>query len=95
MITDFIKNIWKRQHVKKLYVRFPDCLDQMKTVDANFETAISNTIQKLDLYHRESIFKSVYHQAAINTIGVIFVNTQSIDNNYYDDNLINSFVKST
>ena len=44
MISDFIKNIWRRQDKKRMSVTFPDCLDQMKTADANFEMAVSNTI---------------------------------------------------
>ena len=86
MIKDFIDNIWKRQDKKKLSVQFPDCLDQMKTADADFESAISNTIQKLNLYHRSSVFKSRYPTLS-STIGVIFVNTRSLKHKYYTEGL--------
>jgi len=58
MVKDFITNILRRLDKKTLHVTFPDCLDQMKTEDADFESAVSNTIQKLNLFHRESIYKA-------------------------------------
>ena len=52
MINDFIDNIKRRMDRTQASVTFPTVLDQMKTADANFEMAVSNTIQKLNLYHR-------------------------------------------
>jgi hypothetical protein len=91
MVNDFINNIWRRLDKKTLAVRFPDCLDQMKTEDADFEMAVSNTIQKLNLFHRESIYKAHYTQMVSNKVGVIFINSKTIgrekDKEYYTDKL--------
>ena len=74
MIKDFIDNIYRRTDRIQFKVMFPDVLYQMKTEDANFEMADSNSIQKLNLYHRQSIYKSQYHGAATKQIGIIFAN---------------------
>ena len=49
----------------------------MKTDDADFELSVSNNIQKLSLYHKDSLYKPFYENPVSNSIGVIFVNTHS------------------
>ena len=49
----------------------------MKTDDADFELSVSNNIQKLSLYHKDSLYKPFYENPVSNSIGVIFINTHS------------------
>jgi hypothetical protein len=95
MVNDFIDNIWRRLDKKTLSVTFPDCLDQMKTEDADFEMAVSNTIQKLNLFHRESIYKAHYAEKVTSQMGVIFMNSKTLDKEYYTDKLRQSLLKTT
>ena len=95
MVNDFIDNIWRRLNKKTLSVTFPDCLDQMKTEDADFEMAVSNTIQKLNLFHRESIYKAHFTEKANNSAGVIFLNSNTLGKEYYTEKLRQSQLKTT
>ena len=49
----------------------------MKSDDASFELAISNSIQKLTLYHRSSAYKSSYKNVVTRSIGLVFVNYET------------------
>ena len=79
--TKMIKNIlnhirFKQDKVKKS-VEFPGTLEQIKADDANFELSVSNTIERLTLYHRSSVYRRKYNNIVKKCIGIIFVNSQS------------------
>ena len=50
-------------------------LEQIRTDDAKFELAVSNTIKKLTLYNRSSVYRRKYENVVSKSIGLIFVNT--------------------
>ena len=70
--------VLKQNHLTKS-VQFPKVLDQVKSDDANFELSVSNSIQKLTLYHRSSAYKSSYKNVVGKSIGIIFVNSRTKD----------------
>ena len=57
MLGNLFENILNKQDKVTLSVEFPGVLSQIRTDDANFELSLSNTIQKLTLYHKESTHK--------------------------------------
>ena len=48
----------------------------MKTDDAKFEITVSNTIERLALYNKNSKFKAKFKNEVSETIGLIIVNTR-------------------
>ena len=77
MLQSLFENILNKQDKVTLSVEFPGVLSQIRTDDANFELSLSNTIQKLTLYHKESTHKPLMNQfknTVGKAIGVIIVN---------------------
>ena len=62
-------------------------LEQIRTDDAKFELAVSNTIKKLTLYHRSSVYKRKYENVVSKSIGLIFVNTGTKNLDYNSDSI--------
>ena len=62
-------------------------LEQIRTDDAKFELAVSNTIKKLTLYHRSSVYRRKYDNVVSKSIGLIFVNTETKNLPYDKDSL--------
>lgn len=56
----------------------------MKADDANFELNVSNTIEKLTLYHRTSIFRRKFENVVGKSIGIIFTNSSITSSNVLD-----------
>ena len=54
----------------------------MKTDDASFELAVSNSIEKLTLYHRSSAYKYSYKNVVGKSIGMVFVNSATLNKDY-------------
>ena len=79
MVNNLLENIKLKQHPVALSVTFPDVLNRMRADDANFELSVSNTIQRLKLYHKDSMSKPYYPNTINESIGLIFVNTHSKD----------------
>ena len=75
MVENLLDHIILKQHPKLKIVEFPSVLEQIRTDDAKFELAVSNTIKKLTLYHRSSVYKKKYDNVVSKSIGLIFVNT--------------------
>ena len=75
MVENLLDHIILKQHPKLKIVEFPSVLEQIRTDDAKFELAVSNTIKKLTLYHRSSVYKRKYENVVSKSIGLIFVNT--------------------
>ena len=64
-------------------------LSQIRTDDANFELSLSNTIQKLTLYHKNSTHKPLMTQfknTVGKAIGVIVINNASKNKVYNPGN---------
>ena len=74
MIKNLLDNIINKQDKNTLSVTFPDVLNRMVSDDANFELSVSNTIQKLDLFHKNSLNKPSYPNTVGKSIGLIFIN---------------------
>ena len=79
MIENIIDHIKFKQDKVKKYVEFPGVLEQIKTDDANFEVSISNTCERLKLYHRNSLYKRTFQNIVGKTIGVIFINSTCLN----------------
>ena len=56
MVQNCLDHILFKQDKVKKFVEFPSVLEQINTDDANFEVNISNTIERLKLYHRTSLY---------------------------------------
>ena len=85
MLQSLFENILNKQDKVTLSVEFPGVLSQIRTDDANFELSLSNTIQKLTLYHKESTHKPLMNQfknTVGKAIGVIIVNNASKNKTY-------------
>ena len=68
--------LYRQDHIKKV-ASLPGVFDQIQTDDAKFEISASNTIERLELYHRDSKFKAKFNNEVGDLIGIIFVNTTS------------------
>ena len=85
MLNNLFENILNKQDKVTLSVEFPGVLSQIRTDDANFELSLSNTIQKLTLYHKDSTHKPLMTQfknTVGKAIGVIIINNGSLNRNY-------------
>lgn len=85
MLNNLFENILNKQDKVTLSVEFPGVLSQIRTDDANFELSLSNTIQKLTLYHKDSTHKPLMTQfknTVGKAIGIIFINNGSLNRNY-------------
>ena len=51
----------------------------MKADDANFELSVSNSIERLTLYHRRSIYRRKFNNTVGKTVGIIFINSRTLD----------------
>ena len=60
----------------------PSAFSQIKADDATFELTQSNTIQKLELYHRSSVCKHDFENVVAKAIGVVFANSYSMSLKY-------------
>ena len=81
--TKFVKNILehvsaRQDPVKKSSV-LPGVFDQIKTDDAKFEISVSNTIERLELFHRNSKHKATFSNEVGEILGYIFVNSKTKD----------------
>ena len=56
MVKNILNHITYRQDKVKKAVEFPGVLDKINSDDATFELNVSNTIERLILMHRSSIF---------------------------------------
>ena len=74
MVENLLDHLMLKRDVVRKTVPFPRVLDQMKSDDANFELSVSNSIQKLILYHRSSAYKHSYKNVVGKSIGMIFIN---------------------
>ena len=77
MVENLLDHLILKQHPKIKIVEFPSVLEQIRTDDAKFELAVSNTIKKLTLYHRSSVYRKKYENVVSKSIGIIFVNTRT------------------
>ena len=84
MVENLLTHIKNKQDPKYQSVEFPSVLDQIKTDDAEFELSISNTIAKLQLYHRSSKYKHDFSNNVEKSIGLVFVNTTTKDLPYVE-----------
>ena len=71
-----IDNITKKQNKQTKATEFPHVLDRMQSQDADFEVVISNSIQRLRLFHKLSRHRPFYSTEATKSVGVIFINTK-------------------
>ena len=76
MIKNIIDHIQFCQDKVKKSVEVPGTLEQIKADDANFELSVSNTIERLTLYNRSSIYRSNYTNIVKKCVGIVFVNSQ-------------------
>ena len=77
-----IEAIEKSMNPRTLSADLPAAFNILKTEDPNFEMTITNTTQELKLYHKRSLHRPRYSNTATKTIGVIFVNTKSLELQY-------------
>ena len=85
LVDNLFGNILNKQDKVTLSVEFPGVLSQIRTDDANFELSLSNTIQKLTLYHKDSTHKPMMNQfknTVGKAIGVIVVNRAAKNKTY-------------
>ena len=87
MVENLLTHIMNKQDPKYQSVEFPSVLDQIKTDDAEFELSISNTIAKLQLFHRSSKYKHDFNNIVEKSIGLVFVNTKTLDLPYVEEKL--------
>ena len=91
MLSSLFENILNKQDKVTLSVEFPGVLSQIRTDDANFELSLSNTIQKLTLYAKESTHKPLMTQftnTVGKSIGVVFINNSSQGKLYRPGNYV-------
>ena len=88
MVENLLDHLILKQHPKLKIVEFPSVLEQIRTDDAKFELAVSNTIKKLTLYHRSSVYKRKYENVVSKSIGLVFVNTGTIKKPYNAANIV-------
>ena len=79
MVDNFLDHIELKMHQKKRFVEFPTVLDLIKGEPSNFELSISNSIAKMPLYHRDSIYKRNFQNIVEKSIGVVFVNSGTLN----------------
>ena len=60
-------------------------LYQIKTDDASFEVVVSNTIEKMTLFHRSSTYKNSYENVVGKSIGVVFVNSKTKNKEFIEE----------
>ena len=81
--TKFVKNVLEhvlaRQDPVKKSAELPGVFDQIKADDAKFEISVSNTVERLELFHRISKQKAVFKNEVGEVLGYIFVNTKVKD----------------
>ena len=82
MVDNLLDHIIKKRDKKYQFVEFPSVLDQIKSEGAQFELSISNTIAKLDLYHKSSIYKQSFQNIVEKSIGLVFVNSKALELEY-------------
>ena len=85
MLSSLFENILNKQDKVTLSVEFPGVLSQIRTDDANFELYLSNTIQKLTLYHKDSTHKPLmthFKNTVGKSIGLIVMNNTSRNKPY-------------
>ena len=75
MVENLLDHLILKQNPKTKTVEFPSVLEQIRTDDAKFELSVSNTIKKLTLYNRSSVYRSKYENVVSQSIGLVFVNT--------------------
>ena len=88
MVENLLDHLILKQHPKLKTVEFPSVLEQIRTDDAKFELAVSNTIKKLTLYHRSSVYKRKYENVVSKSIGLIFVNTGTKNLPYNSESIV-------
>ena len=72
-IRHFIELIAKGQDDQRS-VSFPDLINVMKEQRPSLEYIINKGTQRLQLYHRSSIYRPVYQNNTTDSIGIVFVN---------------------
>ena len=81
--TKFVKNILEHvlasQNPLTKKAQLPGVFDQIRADDAKFEISVSNTIERLELYHRNSKHKATFKNEVAETIAYIFVNSKVKD----------------
>ena len=82
MIANVLDHLLLKRDSVRQTVQFPQVLEQVKSDDASFELAVSNSIQKLTLYHRSSPFKNRYNYTVRKSIGIVFINTKTLGLDY-------------
>ena len=82
MIKNLLDNITNKIDRVKMAVEVPNAFTQIKADDATFELTMSNTIQKLNLYHRSSVYKQDFENVVGKAIGAVFANSGSINLHY-------------
>ena len=82
VVISMIEAIEKSMNPRTLSADLPAAFNILKTKDPNFEMTITNTTQELKLYHKRSLHRPRYSNTATKTIGVIFVNTKSLELQY-------------
>ena len=60
MVENLLDHLILKQNPITKTVEFPSVLEQIRTDDAKFELSVSNTIKKLTLYNRSSVYRSKY-----------------------------------
>ena len=85
MVANLLDHLMLKQDPVRKTISFPRDLDQLKTDDASFELSVSNSIEKLTLYHRSSTYMYSYKNVVGKSIGVVFVNSASLNREYNSD----------
>ena len=78
MVKNVLSHMKNRLDRVRKTVEFPGVLDKINADDATFELTVSNTIERLHLYHRSSVYRHKFSNVVGKgkAVGVIFLNSR-------------------
>ena len=79
MVKNVISHMKRMLDRVRKSVEYPGVLENIKADDATFELSISNTIERLQLFHRTSIYPPKFTKVVGQgkTVGIIFINSRA------------------
>ena len=75
MIKNYFDNILNKQDKETKSVEFPRVMEKMHSDDAAFELTVSNSIQKMILYHKSSPYRPCFNNVVTHSLGAVFLNS--------------------
>ena len=86
MVESLLKSMDLKRNEKTLSVEIPLVFNQIKSNDASFEMALSNSLRPLTLYHKRSQHRPTYSNSVAKAVGLIFSHDRSLGYTYDAEN---------